>query len=1022
VVCGAAFAQVETSLWYHRLTTADGLSADYNYYVYHDTRGFVWISSIAGLNRFDGQQVKTYHFQPDDSTSLYGENIQSNFFEDRQSNLWFCTYQAVHCYRRKTDNFTHFFIRDSAGNEIKEDYHVFDLESDSILWLRAKDVVYRVYLNDGFRAEPVCQTKDFFLQHFKSDSRDTDYLISWPNKDISGLTVTRISEGKMTSMVRHFEGSQKNQPALIINGSAAVESQSTVWLGSSKGLLKFNPANGSFRLSAPAKGTNLTIASHSDNWLLASIEGHGLWLFNKTSESFSPLTLNDLKSLESEPLPVYQMYLDRSENLWISLPQYGLVYANLRKNKFDVALKPALPQIQAGYDYTCLLEDANQQLWAGTWGGGVLRFRRDKNTKAFLLEKQYFPGETISSIFTDLDGDIWLVTWDKVYRYVGTKDLFMPITDAAPRVKKAFLHGTCLPGGQILICDRITGIYLAKKVDNQWTVANIHQADNIGYGPTYFDESQELYICRNEAEIEIFRMEGEQLKFLRKLLLPGEINGFYQKPNTTTLWIATSFGLAKVDLDKSNVVPIVLTEKNGLPDKYIRAMLPDHLGRLWLSTGKGLALWDPKSSKCQTFTKADGMLSQKFSTRAATQWHTGELIFGGENGLTIVRPEQIRTLQGQARVVITSIQINDETPATLRCFNTGATNPTEIEHLRLPYRDRTVSLSFAAMDYADPKRTQLQYMLESADRSFVLLPAGEPGFARYPNLQPGNYVFKVRGANSDGVWDSQPQDLIHLTILPPFYQTWWFRSLVLLGFVGMVIGIYRYRVNQIQEREQLKTRIVENRMAALRAQMNPHFIFNSLHSINSYILRQDNRNASEYLTQFAKLMRMILEHSRVPTISLEKEVALLEMYMKAEQKRLKFPFTYAIHLDEQIDAYDTMVPSMMLQPFIENSVWHGLSHKESPGHIQLAFYRENRHLKCVVEDNGIGRTKAKELKEQRGTSTHQSRALEITEERLRLMNPGREGEVSIKFFDLFDKDQAPAGTRVEIRFPLPEEK
>ena len=225
------------------------------------------------------------------------------------------------------------------------------------------------------------------------------------------------------------------------------------------------------------------------------------------------------------------------------------------------------------------------------------------------------------------------------------------------------------------------------------------------------------------------------------------------------------------------------------------------------------------------------------------------------------------------------------------------------------------------------------------------------------------------------------------------------------------------RINRIKKEEKLKTRIAENKMAALVAQMNPHFIFNSLQSINSYILKKDRKQASEYLGRFSKLMRLTLENSRRTSLSIEKEIELLKLYLKVESQRFKIPFDYTITVCEGLDTYNTYIPSMMLQPFVENSIWHGLSGKEEGGRILIDIQQHNDLLKCVVEDNGVGRDEAAKIVKRKGKS-HKSRALQIITERLSLLFPNQQELCSVRYIDLKGNNNKSTGTRVEIILPF----
>jgi LytS/YehU family sensor histidine kinase len=372
-----------------------------------------------------------------------------------------------------------------------------------------------------------------------------------------------------------------------------------------------------------------------------------------------------------------------------------------------------------------------------------------------------------------------------------------------------------------------------------------------------------------------------------------------------------------------------------------------------------------------------------------------------------------------ASIQITDFKINDELPNLLAdtCFVTGAKHINEMEYLKLPPTKNTISFHFIAIDFSDPNATQLKYRLEPYDKTWVVLSKGEPGFSRYSNLPSGDYTLKIMGANSDGFWHDNAYKTLKIRVEPKLIEQLWFQ--LFLGLLGIfIIGlIYTLRVRQIKEKAILKTRAAENKMAALRAQMNPHFAFNSLQSINGFIAKNDMLGAFEYVSQFSDLMRMILENSRQNRISLEQEINLLELYLEIEALRFANPFEFDIDIAEDIDTFGIQIPAMLLQPFVENSIKHGLFHKKEKGKLQISFSKENSFLKCIIEDDGIGRDQAKKLNKQRGRK-HKSRGLEIIKEQLDILRQSGFGKAYVEIIDLYADKKESIGTRVELLLPV----
>jgi LytS/YehU family sensor histidine kinase len=218
---------------------------------------------------------------------------------------------------------------------------------------------------------------------------------------------------------------------------------------------------------------------------------------------------------------------------------------------------------------------------------------------------------------------------------------------------------------------------------------------------------------------------------------------------------------------------------------------------------------------------------------------------------------------------------------------------------------------------------------------------------------------------------------------------------------------------------QNKQKALESRLQSLRLQMNPHFLFNALNSVQQMILANEEMVATKYLSRFSKLLRAILVHSDKESITLRKELEILKLYIELESIRFKESFHYEIVCDKNIDTDEVKVPTLLIQPFVENAIWHGLMHKESNRKLKLEFGEENDRMHCIIEDNGVGRKKSQELKgiAPHGSS-HQSRGIAVSTERLKAMKNRAGEEGHIKFIDLQHADGTAAGTRIEIDFPI----
>jgi len=334
----------------------------------------------------------------------------------------------------------------------------------------------------------------------------------------------------------------------------------------------------------------------------------------------------------------------------------------------------------------------------------------------------------------------------------------------------------------------------------------------------------------------------------------------------------------------------------------------------------------------------------------------------------------------------------------------------------LAYHQNYLKFSFNGIGYSGKEKIQYRYHLQGYDKEWNY---SDNNFANYSMLPPGKYVFEAEAMNKFGVWSQEPIT-INIKINKPYWQQWWFIVSVLGFIITIVLLLAYFRIKQIEKREEEKTRlskkIADLELGALRAQMNPHFIFNTLSSIQQYILSNNTEQANFYLSKFAKLMRSIVQNSQKPFISIKEEVETLKLYCQLERLRASDKFEFEILVDEKLDLLNDQIPPMLIQPYVENAIRHGVSPLEKDGLISIHIKKQDEYIVCSILDNGVGREKSKELNKER-VKTHQSLGMIITRERLEILNKMSNSNLNVSISDLFENEEA-CGTKVEIFVPL----
>ncbi len=335
--------------------------------------------------------------------------------------------------------------------------------------------------------------------------------------------------------------------------------------------------------------------------------------------------------------------------------------------------------------------------------------------------------------------------------------------------------------------------------------------------------------------------------------------------------------------------------------------------------------------------------------------------------------------------------------------------------ISLGHKQNSFSFGFAAINYSSQEKNQHLFMLEGLDDNWRK--AGDEKTAYYYNVPQGNYIFRVKASNGNGVWAEKS---IALVVHAPWWRRWWAYTLLALLVAGLIYVFMQYRVNKIRMKHEIvlqQHKAIELELQALRAQMNPHFIFNCLNSINRYILKNETEAASDYLTKFSRLIRMVMLNSQKNCVTLNEEIDCLEFYIEMERLRVKNSFTYKINCDHQINRNEVMIPPLMLQPFVENAIWHGLMNKKESGKLEIGIERQNGSIFCTIADNGIGRKKAGELNG-KSNGHKKSMGIQITANRLKMLNQEKNGEIFINIIDLKEENGEDSGTKVVLKIPV----
>jgi Histidine kinase/Y_Y_Y domain/Two component regulator propeller len=624
-----------------------------------------------------------------------------------------------------------------------------------------------------------------------------------------------------------------------------------------------------------------------------------------------------------------------------------------------------------------LCEDKKGRLWVGTGTGIFLFNKTTKKIERPAWMPSFTEGLNISSLLCDTKGDIWITSW---------RPNSLTFYNSA---ENKFQH------------------YENYQVNNQPVFDSLSSISRISE-----DEKGNIWLASHTNEkITCYDRSSGQWKrypFSPKKTFAVADNGFNSiyAYSSNEIWLSSDAGIGLTKYNYLQDSISSLTRKEGLLSDNINSICKGNNGSFFLVSTAGINLFEPATNEIRTLKLNDENINLSFAYHQYYDSLNHQLICGLNDRILFVKDSIWESAAAKQVTWIDNITVNN-TPVHIDPLT---------KELSLRYFEKNITLSFASVSYATNASLSYAYKMEGADNDWIM--ASQAPTANYTNLSPGRYAFMVKARNQTGKWGPVNTSL-QITIAPPFWQTWWFISICLALIILSVYGLFRRRVNAIHHEAQMKQTIAETKMTALRAQMNPHFIFNAMNSIQQFTLKNDVDNANLYLSKFSTLLRKVLHSSQQNFITLEEEMEQLKLYLDIEKLRLDGEFTYRVNAGEDIETDAIKIPGMLIQPFIENALKHGLAIKEGEKVLTIEFTLVSEHLlKCIITDNGIGRRKAMEFKQQQEKLLpYESKGIRLVEERLALLNKEKQHNLPV-FEDLYDESGHPMGTSVSLEVPV----
>jgi hypothetical protein len=1001
IVSTLAWGQSPFRLSFNHLTRENGLSNNNIFSFYTDSRGFVWMGSFSGLNRFDGVNVKVYKSY---NSTITGTQI-SNIIEDKTGNLWIGSNAGLNFYSRKNDAF-----EVMKGPDSQKLYKAYPIRFDDkgLLWLIIPDTkATRLYTYNTETRKYSLITSDI-VDHLSLNQgknyQQVKTLFS-AGKNFIGLRKLSFDRDKLIKTETFFDGSKGLPATPNLTDYVSIDNDSIAWItGLKNKLYRLNYLKNTIRVFEANEEIDLLQMSFYANYIFMG-SGKGLIIFDKKTERFvqhlshSKLNQYGLASDWNEIV-----YIDSHGNLFASQLGIGVDFTNVNRYLAEYWVKP---------------EDVQPYGIKENWVVNILNnndfiFAQSRHGKNLVLNKN---GEIVDSfegtglLFVDSQNRTWYTDGRSLYTY-------NPLTKKKEKLYFAELDnkfgwqnsGTETEKGHYLFTGSF-GMYEYNEVQKKLIpIIDVNNRKFLNISPVYYDKnSKQVFFSANwwTQQYALGKTNGEW-RIKTKIELFKSTQGIKASINPNKVWFCTNNGLHL--LDTKTYKSEIKTEKDGLPDDFVTDIFEESNGNYWLVTNLGISYYNKSKKEYLRFTSKDGAYSPEYDWSSAFRLSTGKVVFGGKNGITAFDDKALNQKPDAPKVQITQLAVNEKPLKTQSYIG-------EANQIELQPSENTFSIDIAGIEYGFPEKVKLQYQLQGFDHQWITVK--NPATARYVNVPEDTYTFVTRAMDETEKVSSEIRK-ITIIVHAPFYRTTWFRGLLVLSFVLLGYLFYRLRVKQIraeaEKKEEIKRIRAEAEINALRSQMNPHFIFNCLNTIDFYILHHKTDEASEFLNKFSKLIRMILENSRQDFVSVGQDFKALELYIKLEQERSHPRFEYDISIDESINLNELYVPSMLIQPFVENAILHGLKHKrDSIGELFLNIKITDNQLIINIIDNGIGREASQKINQLRSV-LRQSVGVKLSEERIAKLNEMYPVKSYLKIKDI--DQQNDKGTIVEIGLPL----
>lgn len=953
---------------YRNLNVKDGLPSSEVYEMLEESTSYFWFATDMGVSRFNGYEFKNYTTEdglPDNT--IFG------IHEDTKHRIWFRSASGKLSYFSGGKIFTIPANNDLASilqNTIVSSLYV---DRGDTIWLGMAEQ-FLLKIEPGWGKQNIKKIKIPGGCQYIYEIDESGFIYgghSHPDYVIKVFNNNRVLYSIRTDIKNDFVSQARFKADRLNKKDYLVTINNVIVQFNAQGIIFKRHEDQQIICSLVDENDNIIVGTH-----LGARTIHN----GRRAADFS------FEKLEQKTITAF--HRDKEDELWICTKGHGIFYIPYKSFRYYTA-ENGLPESSIA-----CVGVIGDKVVAGHLNGEISVFD-GKAVKAI--------GNLTSNFVNEVTG---ILNFNERRKYISTIHGVYEFSPTTKRIKTCEAVGTkkliALKSKNILsLCFRSLVKYDSLLGSREIIVPYLpYYSDNI-----YEDRNGTIWICSSNGLYTYnkqggFQYEGNKDNPLLKARIVDMAEG-----RDNSLWMVSR---GEGVIVKMNNDFFQIKKRDGLSSNMCRVLYMDSTNNTaWVGTNCGLnkitvSSYHPFRYKIENYYSKSGLLTNEVNGIAK---YENQIWLAHNNGISVFEPDKIKNNFTFPPIYITGVLVNGDS-ARLKDLNA------------LRYSENHLEITYNGLSYKELGKIEYKYKLEGLDTNWT---TASNTTVNYKTLPSGTYTFIAYAKNNDGYLSSSPATLTFI-IQPPWWQTWVFR----LGITGIMILFvaitFTYGLNVIERREKLKTiqrtRLSTAELSALRAQMNPHFIFNAINSVQYFITNNDPKSSQKYLSKFAKLIRYVVDNSKPAAIPLYKELEALSNYLDLESLRFKNKFEYVINVNGNVDVDTIQIPSMLIQPYVENAIWHGLMHKKKGmGKINIQLDLRENILLCVIEDNGIGRKKSEEIKQLQHNEIHKSIGMSITKERLDIFNQINNGNLSIRVVDLEDEGGSAIGTRVELNIP-----